>query len=321
MLSLLLFLFTFVSYNCENLFDTQHDEGKEDFEFLPSSSRHWTPHRYWQKLGHIGQAIASCGTVGGALPDLVVLTEVENDSVMRDLTRRSLLRTARYEYVMTDSPDLRGIDVAVMWSPFAFGYIRHHAVRVEPLPGHRPTRDILYVAGRLQSGDTLHVLAVHAPSRAGGEAFTQPYRMRVAQLVSQQIDSIQRVSSHPLIVVAGDFNDYSGDAPLRLLEKQLTEITKDEKAIDSSYRANGKKQKPSVEGTYRYKGRWGSLDHIFCNPRLATMLQGCGIHAAPFLLEPDRKYGGVKPRRTYLGPRYLGGYSDHLPVVATFQLK
>ena len=157
-------LFTFVELNCENLFDTRHDSLKQDTEFLPTAVRRWTPYRYWHKLNRIGQAIVSCGVLDtlSVMPDMVALTEVENDSVLTDLTRRSLLRQAGYEYVMTASPDERGIDVALMWSPFAFRLIRHHAIRIDPPKGFRHTRDILYASGEVITGDTLHVFVVHA---------------------------------------------------------------------------------------------------------------------------------------------------------------
>lgn len=144
MLSLLLSSFlVFAELNCENLFDCRHDSLKQDMEFLPEAGRHWTPWRYWRKVNNISKAIVSCGygAAGDGIdgicgdgdfrfPDFVALCEVENDSVMRDLTRRSLLRTARYEYVMTNSADERGIDVALMYSPFAFAPIRHYPLRV-----------------------------------------------------------------------------------------------------------------------------------------------------------------------------------------------
>jgi len=178
---LLICLFTFVELNCENLFDTQHDSLKHDEEFLPTSAMHWTPSRYWHKLNRIGQDILSCGELDSTkvIPDMVVLTEVENDSVMRDLTKRSLLRNAGYEYVMTDSPDERGIDVALLYSPFSFALIGYHAIRIAPLKGFRPTRDILYACGQVMTGDTLHVFAIHAPSRRGGEQASRPYRLKV----------------------------------------------------------------------------------------------------------------------------------------------
>lgn len=308
MIALLLFIFTIVEYNVENLFDTMHDEGKQDEEFLPNSSYHWTQYRYWRKLDHISQALVSCtDTTLGHLPDIAVLTEVENDTVMRDLTRRSPLRNARYEYIMTNSPDQRGIDVALLYSPFAFRLLNNHSIRINPPKGHRPTRDILYASGIIMSGDTLHIIAVHAPSRAGGEAQSRPYRLLVAKKICDVVDSINRVSQRPLIAIAGDFNDYSTDASLKtIVEHQLKEVS--EKVIGR----NG------ARGTYRFHGEWGSLDHILCNDRLTEHLKRCRINDAPILLEEDKKYGGVKPHRTFLGPRYLGGFSDHLPLFAVF---
>lgn len=309
MLHLLLVIFTFFELNCENLFDVQHDAGKQDEEFLPASSHHWTPYRYWRKLQGIGQDIAACGEVaGGLLPDMGILTEVENDSVMRDLTRRSILRTARYKYVMTSSPDARGIDVAFLYSPFSFRLLTHHSIRIPPLRGFSPTRDILYAAGLLADGDTLHVFGIHAPSRTGGKTESDSYRKHVVSQLALAVDSVERVSHEALIIIAGDFNDLSGDASLKLLERKgLVEV---------SLHARGMH---GAKGTYRYQGSWGSLDHIFCSPRLAQRLKRCSVSDAPFLLEEDKKYGGVKPHRTFLGPVYVGGISDHLPIVAGFE--
>lgn len=308
MISFLLFIFIFIEYNVENLFDTMHDQGKQDEEFLPNSTYHWSHYRYWKKLDHISQAIVACGdTTLGHLPDMAVLTEVENDSVMRDLTRRSPLRTARYDYVMTDSPDQRGIDIALLYSPFSFRLLNYHAIRINPPVGHRPTRDILYASGIIMNGDTLHIIAVHAPSRAGGEALSRPYRLLVAKKISNIVDSINGASQSPLIAVAGDFNDYSTDTSLKFLAGHgLTEAS--EKAVGSH----------GARGTYRFHGEWGSLDHILCNTRLVKKFRSCHINDTPFLLEEDKKYGGVKPHRTFLGPRYLGGFSDHLPLVSIF---
>ena len=118
---LLINLFTFVELNCENLFDYMHDIGKEDTEFTPDGSYHWTKSHYWKKLDRTGQTILSCADSASlSIPDMAVLCEVENDTVLHDLTCRSLLRGARYEYVMTSSPDRRGIDVALLYSPFTF---------------------------------------------------------------------------------------------------------------------------------------------------------------------------------------------------------
>lgn len=309
---LLATVLTFVELNCENLFDTCHDVGKDDVEFLPTSAYHWTSARYWRKLNKIGQEIVACGSTDGtiALPDLVALTEVENDSVMRDLTRRSLLRQAGYEYIMTNSPDQRGIDVALLYSPFSFCLLNHRAIRIPTLRGYRPTRDILYVSGQILSGDTLHVFVVHAPSRSGGEAATRPYRMLVVTQLCAAIDSLRAASPTARIIVAGDFNDYTRNASLqRLVRQGLTDVTE---------HANGHH---GARGTYRYHGEWGSLDHILCDERTARGVIDSYIFDAPFLLEEDNKYGGVKPRRNYLGPRYLDGFSDHLPLVVHLQME
>ena len=311
MLSLLLAsLFTLVELNCENLFDYSHDEGKNDHEYLPASVRKWDSQRYWRKIDNIAQELISCGGEGSSwtLPDMVVLTEVENDSVMHDLLHRSPLRNAGYEYVMTASDDERGIDVALVWSPFSFRMLRHWPLRVEPPPGRHATRDILYACGITGNADTLHVLVVHAPSRVDGERATRPYRMRVAQRIGQAIDSI-RLASTGHIIVAGDFNDYATDSALTYLcqKMRLTNISSQSKGHQGA------------RGTYKHQGRWRSIDHILVSDSLLPMLIDCRIHDAAFLLEEDEKYGGVQPRRTYVGRRYQRGYSDHLPIVARWQ--
>ncbi|WP_299270238.1 endonuclease/exonuclease/phosphatase family protein [uncultured Prevotella sp.] len=306
---LLLSIFTFVELNCENLFDCRHDSLKNDTEFLPDGSYHWTRTRYWRKLNRVGQTIIACGVKGQSwqLPDMVALCEVENDSVLHDLTRRSLLRNARYDYVMTCSPDERGIDVALVYSPFSFRLIRSHSVRVEPIKDMRPTRDILYASGVIASGDTLHVIVAHLPSRRGGERHSRPFRMAAASRVAAVVDSIYNVSKDAKIIIAGDFNDYANSASVRMLcGKRLKDI---------SAEATGRN---GAKGTYRYQGEWGSLDHILVSESLARNVVDCYINDAPFLVEPDEKYGGLKPRRNYLGPRYQNGFSDHLPLVATF---
>lgn len=306
---LLLSIFTFVELNCENLFDCRHDSLKNDTEFLPDGSYHWTRTRYWRKLNRVGQTIIACGVNGQSwqLPDMVALCEVENDSVLHDLTRRSLLRNARYDYVMTCSPDERGIDVALVYSPFSFRLIRSHSVRVEPIKDMRPTRDILYASGVIASGDTLHVIVAHLPSRRGGERHSRPFRMAAADRVAAVADSVYNVSKDAKIIIAGDFNDYANSASVRMLcGKRLKDI---------SAEATGRN---GAKGTYRYQGEWGSLDHILVSESLARNVVHCYINDAPFLVEPDEKYGGVKPRRNYLGPRYQNGFSDHLPLVATF---
>ena len=305
-LSLLLSgLLTFVELNCENLFDYQDDAGKQDEEYLPEATRHWTKKRYWRKLNNIAQELLSCSDDG--IPDLIALCEVENDSVVYDLTRRSLLRNAGYEYLMTSSPDLRGIDVALLYSPFSFVPVESHSIRVTPVEGMRPTRDILYVSGLAATGDTLHVFVVHAPSRYGGERYSRPFRLAVAERLCQAVDSLHAVSPDASILMAGDFND-DADAPAlrRICQHGVRNVTKDARGSHG------------VRGTYRYKGEWGSIDHVLVSPNIYNKVDTAFIHSPLFLLEEEKLYGGLRPRRTYNGMRYQPGYSDHLPLVVRF---
>ena len=298
--------FTFVELNCENLFDTRHDEGKQDTEYLPDATRHWTKNRYWRKLNHIAQELLS--TANDGIPDLIALCEVENDSVLHDLTRRSLLRNAGYEYLMTNSSDLRGIDVALLYSPFSFSPVRSYSIRVTPVEKMRPTRDILYVSGQLVSGDTLHVFVVHAPSRYGGERYSRPFRQAVASRLCEALDSLQAVSHEANVLIAGDFNDEADSPSLRQIYQHGV--------LNLSVDACGEH---GVRGTYRYQGEWGSIDHILGSPRVYSQVDTVFIHAPQFLLEKDKTYGGYHPHRTYHGMRYQSGYSDHLPLVARFR--
>lgn len=303
-------LFTVVELNCENLFDCRHDSLREDTEFLPTSYRHWTPYRYWRKLNRIGQEIMACGETddGRAIPDLVALVEVENDSVLFDLTKRSALRKARYEYVMTDSPDQRGIDVALLYSPFTFRLLNHYPIRITPPKGEKPTRDILYVKGQTQTDDTLHVFVVHFPSRSGGELETRPYRQQVADRLMQSVDSIRRITADANILIAGDLNDTAKNPSVKsLVHRRLNDCAQDAKG------------KNGAKATYKYHGQWEMLDHILCTDPLYRRLEECVIGDFPFLLEPDEKYDGIRPKRLYEGMKFHDGFSDHLPLIARFR--
>lgn len=303
-LSLLLTGFlTLVELNCENMFDCKHDSLKDDMEWMPDGKRKWTPARYWRKLNHIGQEILSCQEDG--VPDLVALVEVENDSVLFDLTRRSLLRRAGYDYLMTSSPDVRGIDVALLYQPMTFRPICYDYLSISPQKGMRPTRDILYVQGETLDYDTLHIFVVHAPSRFGGEKQTRPNRKLIADRV---VNAIQQLPAGAKVIVAGDFNDEATDPALRYLESNnLHNVTA---GVEGSHGA---------KATYRYQGFWQSIDHVFVSTVLVDFVDKTFINDAPFLLEEDKKYGGVKPLRTFNGYRYQRGFSDHLPLVVRFR--
>ena len=297
--------FRVLFWNVENLFDCKDDPRKNDNEFLPDAKRNWTPYRYWEKVRNLAKGIIASGN--DYVPDLVGLCEVENDSCLYDLTRRSPLREAGYRYVMTDSPDQRGIDVALLYQRASFKVLQHQSIRIPHKQLKKgPTRDILHVIGKVVSGDTLDVMVCHLPSRSGGQAKSEPYRIFVAEMLKQTVDSLLEVRLHPNIILMGDFNDYPTDKSMRRLcsGKNLHNLMMDKK-----------------EGSYRYRREWGMLDQFIVSGSLLkkksnirTFKDKAQVLRHSFLLEEDDKYGGEKPFRTYNGMKYQGGFSDHLPI-------
>lgn len=311
-ISLLLVAFTFVELNCENLFDTEKDSIKDDAEYTADGFRHWDKRKYYEKLNNIGREIISCASVPGTnvegpMPDMIALCEVENDSVMVGLTRKTMLWPFHYEYLITHSPDLRGINTALMYNPNAFKLLETRSINVT-LPDSSPTRDILYAKGVLQNLDTLHVFVVHSPSRRGGEMASRNKRMAVAEELCRQINMIG-VGDRNHFIAAGDFNDYSDDPALKYIgQSGMEEISRNATGIYD----------PRHKGTYFFNGKWNSLDHIFVSPSMLPWLKDCHVNDLPALLERN-KYGEMVPRRSFKGVKYNSGFSDHLPLVASFE--
>lgn len=309
--------FRVVAYNCENLFDTVHDAGKDDLAFLPSSIRRWNGIKFRRKLNRISKVIVAAGE--GLLPDLVALCEVENDSCLHSLTKRSLLRNAGYEYVITDSPDRRGIDVALLYQPGTFRLLSSQSYRIpKNFESQQPTRDVLHVTGLVRTRDTLDVFVCHLPSRAGGKAKSGIFRRYVAAVIKQKADSVVAMRDNPHVMLAGDFNDEPSDRSLRSFEPDFILLTG--MSLSGSYHPT------EVQGTYYYKGVWNRLDHILLNkafygksgPFRPKPPVQARILDFPFLLERDGTYKTQVPYRYYKGYRYNGGYSDHLPVCVDF---
>ena len=309
--------FVAMTYNVENLFDTKHDSLKDDYEFLPDAVRHWSRSRYWKKLSNISRVIVSA--CERQIPDVVCLCEVENDSCLFDLTRRSSLRALDYRYFVTNSADHRGIDVALLYQRGTFRPILSQSITPNL---SLPVRDILYVSGRLVSGDTLDIFCVHMPSKIGGKQSTDN-RSRVASLLRSKIDSVCRCRAVPSILVMGDFNDNPRSASVyeALGAKEVDSNSSDGCLVNLMIDKKGGINR-HVCGTYRYRGSWETLDHVIVNGAMTSRKRGlrvgdggASIVNLDFLLEDDSRYGGVRPFRTYLGARYHGGYSDHLPVV------
>ena len=205
--------FRIMEYNVENLFDTIPDPEKNDRDFLPSGNQHWTSGRYWSKQGLLARVIAGAG--GDSPIELVGLVEVENDTVLAHLTRRTSLARLGYDFLITNGPDERGIDVALLYQPSRFRPIGREDLRVQLGEGVRPTRDVLLVEGLLSTLDTLSVFVAHFPSRRGGKQMTDAYREKVAQVIRHKVDSIQQCRTEALIVIMGDLNDEVQDASLQ----------------------------------------------------------------------------------------------------------
>ena len=305
---------TVMFYNTENLFDTDDDPLKDDDAFTPNGDYRWTRPRYWNKLDAISKVIVAADE--DMAPALVGLCEVENETVLTDLTSRSALRQAGYRFVMTDSPDRRGIDVALLYRRSFFRILEHESLRVNLAAyGGGATRDILHVTGILENLDTLDVYVCHWPSRSGGTEETEPRRICAAKVVRASVDSILSVRRKPYVILMGDLNDDPDAVALR-------EGLKARPFSQGSGLADGElvTVMDKLEGhSYKYQGEWDTYDQFVVSASMlnglgCTELLGAEVMNLPFLLADDDNYGGVKPFRTYNGRRYQGGYSDHLPV-------
>lgn len=315
--------FKVMFYNVENLFDCEHDTLKNDHEFLPAAIRAWHYERYKKKLADISKVITAAGE--WEVPALVGLCEVENNKVLDDLTGKSPLKEYDYRYVMTDSPDERGIDVALLYRRDKFRLTEYNSVPVA-LDGAKATRDILHVSGLVSTLDTIDVFVVHFPSRSGGEKETEPNRLKAAGILRNYVDSLFDVRAEPRIMIMGDFNDYPDNKSItHVLRAGIPPGTPADKEL---YHLLARKTRNKDYGTYKYRGSWGLLDHFIVsgsllnpNSSFFTGEENAGVVRLPFLLETDDKYGGAVPYRTYYGMKYHGGYSDHLPLLIKFDAR
>jgi predicted extracellular nuclease len=309
-------------YNVENLFDPSDEPNKIDEEFMPAEMRHWTYKRYWQKLSNISKVIVAVG--GWDAPALVGLCEVENRKTMEDLTGRVALKNLKYKFIHKESPDERGIDVALLYRETLFKPVHEEFIQIN-FPGDpdQKTRDILYASGVVPTGDTLHVFVNHFPSRYGGELVSEPNRTFVAKTLRNKVDSLFARNPQSLIVIMGDFNDHPDNRSIHdvLAAREMKPPFADTELYNlfAIHHAQG-------NGSYKFQGQWGALDQMIVSGALlggkqpvSTNQDNARVFRADFLLEKDKI--GDKPFRTYLGMRFNGGYSDHLPVYTIFNLK
>lgn len=317
--------FRIIFYNVENFFDTKDNPLKDDDAFLPTGTQRWTEIRYQVKLFGIANVIDSLTKKN--TPAIIGLCEVENAAVLEDLCTLTPLRKHHFKYLVTDSKDNRGINVALLYKPEKFRLISSKEYTpVFEEDNHKHTRDILHATGILPNKDTLDVFVCHFPSRNEGIKRTQPYRIETAKLLKVKTDSLLMHRNTPHLIIMGDFNDYPDDISLRhILEAQSKNREKKAAELYNMFlhQANDKKT-----GTYKYRGRWRIMDQFIVNGNLLkvhnkTQINNFSAHIykAPFLMEKDDKYGGQKPFRMYSGYKYLGGTSDHLPIYMDLILK
>ena len=301
-------------WNVENFFHYKSEgQGGSEEEFSSFGSRHWTRRRYLRKCNAIAKTILAAsaeraeqaagtewaegaerasmaaGTADserGRLPDAVGFAEVENRKALTGLLRETILRKTDYAIVHFDSPDRRGIDCALLYRPSTLGQVRAEAKHLYDSTGAViPTRDILVAVF-----DSIAILVNHHPSKVGssGGAGRSVAMARMDALV----DSLARAGCRRILCI-GDFND------------DVWRNGADPGVVRSGW------AQPGNDGTIKYNGEWEKIDGCFYRgPGAAEET----VLAFPFLLEEDRAYGGVKPRRTYSGPRWKGGVSDHLPI-------
>lgn len=289
-------------YNVENLFDTQDDPAIDDEDFLPSSEMQWSVERFTTKLDRLAEAISMAGD---ELPVLVGMAEVENEAVVSALASQRRLAKADYAVVHFDSPDERGIDVALMYAAGRFELVRSEALYV-PLPEDDRTRDILH-AELGAGGATYHVFVNHWPSRREGKEKSEPKRMAAAKVLN---DAVAKIRTGPgvHIIIMGDFNDQPTDRSIReglgAACDPMGQGLVDLMCVDQREGA----------GSYQHDGKWQYLDQFIVDAALAGEVTSASALRDERLLFDHPKYG-PSPDKTYSGGHYKGGYSDHLPIV------
>ena len=319
-----------VFYNLENFFDTINDPAVNDDEFTPEGPKAWNAERYRTKLANVERVFADIAAIDDRFPVVIGVSEVENRSVLEDLVATPRLRPADYQIVHFDSPEARGIDVAFLYRADDFRMEGCKAVTtvVPTLPNFR-TRDILTMWGTIDN-EPFYFMVIHWPSRLGGKEASDFKRMAVGEQMRRMTDSVLRLNPATKIVAMGDFNDDPSDPSISEGLGACSRLSE----LESGGLFN-----PFAEihragyGTLAYGGNWNLFDNIIVSENLATGSCGrltlgraagaefCGnIFSPDYLLEREGKYRGT-PLRTYVGNRYMGGFSDHLPVYICIERK
>lgn len=308
-------------YNLENLFDIYDDPKTFDDDRTPQGKDHWTESRYREKVKNMAHAISQIGlSETNAPPALLGVCEIENLQVLEDLIAEPALEPFNYGIIHYDSPDLRGIDVALLYQKELFTpehSVSHELILHDPEePGKRVyTRDQLVVTGLLQ-GERIHVIVNHWPSRSGGEKASSPKREKAAHLNRQIVDSIFRTDPYARIISVGDFND---DPHNKSVKKVLgAKSDKKQVGFKELYNPMAALAKKGI-GSLAYRDGWNLFDQVILSAALLepdysryTYFKA-GIFNDQFLVTPSGQYKGY-PFRSFSDGGFTGGYSDHFPV-------
>jgi len=313
--------FKIMFYNVENLFDITDDPETLDEEFTPGSEKAWDAEKYEKKLEDIAAVILAVDKKD--LPEIIGLCEVENRKVLEDLSAVRSLRKGNYGIIHYDSPDERGIDCALLYNKEKFSISSSNAIPVSfPFDSTETTRDILHVEGQTNDGQTLHLFVNHWSSRWEGERETRPKRLYCAVTLRKAVDAIMNREPDAGIIIMGDFNDEPTNRSVfeMLLANNKRKNAGDRELFNLMYDLHNK----DGEGTYNFRGKWNMLDQIIISRSL--LKKGKGLRtdydAARILKEDFMLYYNEErrqsiPNRTYGGPEYYGGISDHFPVYIT----
>ncbi|MEG1572234.1 MAG: endonuclease [Bacteroidales bacterium] len=302
-------------YNLENLFDYFDDSLKKDDDFTPLGIKAWGKKKYENKCVQLFKVIAA---LGAEVPlTLLGVCEVENAKVLRDLCFGTPLRQNHFNFIHYESQDARGIDVALLYRSDYFSPSLSYPIPIiYPSDTVSFTRDILYVKGYVFQKDSLHIFVNHFPSKYGGATATIGKRAFVAKVLKNAILKIYAQNPKANILVMGDFNDEPSDPSItQVLGASCQSVDTQTFLFNLMCPFQGK------EGSNKFRQEWSIIDQIMLSPNLyfnsnkeETHIQQAHIFAPSFMLMKDEIYMGIKLFRTYNGMKYLGGFSDHLPV-------
>ena len=307
-------------YNLENLFDTIDTPGVLDEEFTPDGPNKWSDKRYLEKIDNMAMAISRIGEDDGwsGGPAVIGVSEIENRSVLEDLAAHPLLKESNYQIVHYDSPDRRGVDVALMYRPqfFRVTASASPSLDLKDADGNPIyTRDQLVVSG-IFDGEPMHFIVNHWPSRSGGELASRPRRNAAAALTRRLVDSLMQIDSEAKVFVMGDLND---DPTNESLRKYLRASGNEDKLKDGElYNTMFPLFRKGVGSLY-YRDGVNLFDQIIITPALlgkdysSYKFLLARVFNASFLLQKDGQYKGY-PLRSFVGTVWQGGFSDHFPV-------